>query len=84
MPEKETNKPVQVFRAGAVSASVWEYKNEKEGKTFTSHGITLQRGYKDKEGAWKNTESMKTADVPKAVYVFNKTYEYLITLKKEE
>lgn len=72
-------KPVKRFRAGAVSAAVWENVSEK-GSFAT---INLQRSYKDKD-EWKHTESLKTNDLPKAVLVLNQAFEYLVLKEKEE
>lgn len=67
------NKPVKRFRAGAVSAAIWENQSEK-GSYAT---ISLQRSYKDKE-EWKNTRSLRVNDLPKAMLVLNSAFEYLV------
>lgn len=67
------NKPVKRFRAGAVSAAIWE--NQSEKGSFAT--ISLQRSYKDKE-EWKNTSSLKVNDLPKAMLVLNQAFEYLV------
>ena len=40
--------------------SVWE----NEGSKGVFHSLTLQRNYKDSEGAWKTTTSFRTSDLP--------------------
>ena len=67
------NKPVKKFRAGAVSAAVWE--NQTEKGSFAS--ISLQRSYKDKE-EWKTTNSFNVNDLPKAMLVLNQAFKYLM------
>jgi hypothetical protein len=69
------NLPLKKFRAGAVSATVWNNQTkdgEEEYKT-----VSLERGYRDKEGAWKNTTTLRVSDLPKAALVLQKAYEYL-------
>lgn len=67
------SKPIKKFRAGAVSAAVWENQGEK-GSYAT---ISLQRSYKDKE-EWKNTSSLRVNDLPKAMLVLNRAFAYLV------
>ena len=71
--------PERKFRAGPISATIWRNQGEK-GSYAT---IQLERSYKD--GAnWKSTASLRVNDLPKAVLVLNKAYDYLLTESKEE
>lgn len=72
--------PEKKFRAGAVSATIW--KNTSEKGEFSS--VQLDRAYKDKDNSWKHTSSFSASDVPKAIVVLNKAYEYLVVKEKEE
>ncbi|MEK6867916.1 MAG: hypothetical protein AABX98_03780 [Nanoarchaeota archaeon] len=81
----ETKKgPVKKFRAGAVSATVWNNPGKefdgKEAGTYNT--VSLERSYKDKDGAWKTTSSLRLNDLPKVAVVVNKAYEFLV-LNKE-
>ena len=71
------------FSTGAINATIWTNKALKEGKEVTFSTVSFGRRYQDKDGSWKTTSSLRTADLPKAVVVLNKAYEYL-TLKKTE
>ncbi len=73
-------KPVKKFSAGAVQVAVWENEG-KEGNNFYS--VSLSKRYKDKNEEWKNSNSLKQTDLPKAVLALNKAYEYL-TLKDDD
>jgi len=70
--------PDKKFRAGAISATLWGNKGIKDGTEYEFTTIGLQRSYKDKEGNWKNSNSLRLNDLPKAVLVLNKAYEYLL------
>ena len=78
------NKPEKKYKAGAISATVWKNEGQKNGKTFAFHTISIARNYKDKDGEWKNSSSLRPADLPKAALVLNKAYEYLIMHSAEE
>ncbi len=70
--------PEKKFRAGAISATIWnnETKNDK-GEVVTYKTVSFQRNYMDKDGNWKTTDSLRTSDLPKAVLVLSKAYEFL-------
>ena len=71
------NLPLKKFRAGPIQAAIWENESqiEEAGKFKT---ISLDRSYKDKNGIWQKTNSMRINDLPKAAVVLTKAYEYLI------
>jgi hypothetical protein len=74
------NLPEMNFRAGAVSASIWRNQiKTKDGQDREIMSVTFNRSYKDKDSdEWKRTSSLRTMDLPKAVVVLNKAFEYLI------
>lgn len=73
------NKPEKKFSTGAVSATIWKNKGtSKSGEPTEFRTINLQRRYKDKDGEWKSTNSLRINDLPKAALVLNKAYEYLV------
>ncbi len=72
--------PERKFKAGAISATIW--KNSSEKGEYSS--IQLDRVYKDKDNNWKRTNSFNENDLPKAIFVLNKAYEYLMGGEKEE
>ncbi len=79
----DKNQPEKKFRAGAICATVWNNVIEKEGKTFDFKTVSLERSYKDKEDLWQTTNNMRVNDLPKAILVLNKAYEYL-ALKEQD
>ena len=77
------NLPERKFRAGAISATVWKNTVEKEGTTFDFRTLSLERNYKDKQDEWQSTSTLRVNDIPKAVLVLNKAYEFLL-LKEQD
>jgi hypothetical protein len=77
---ESANLPEKKFQAGAISATVWKnHATTKEGKAAEFRSVSFQRCYKDKDSnEWKNTSSMRPMDIPKAVVVLNKAYEYIV------
>ena len=64
--------PEHKFRAGGVSATIW--RNESEKGSFSS--VKLEKSYKDSQDNWKTTSSFGVNDLPKAILVLSKAYEY--------
>ncbi len=72
------NLPEKKFKAGAVEATIWANEFEKDGKKGIYKSISLSRNYKDRRtGDWKQTNSFRTNDLPKALLVLQKAYEHL-------
>jgi len=76
---KENKKQINKFKAGAVIADVWanEMKDRQDNK-FSVYTIAFERNYKDRDGNWKSTNSMRVNDIPKLRLVAQEAYEYLV------
>jgi len=77
------NKPEKKFRAGAVSAVIWKNHTQKNNKEFSFHTISLERNYKDGQGNWKSSSSLRLSDLPKACLVLNKAFEHLVVSSQD-
>jgi len=76
--------PETKFRSGAIAATIWANETVKDGKKVEYKSITFERSYKDKSDQWQSTNSLRTADIPKAILVLTKAYEYLALNAEEE
>ncbi|MEM4337149.1 MAG: hypothetical protein QXG86_04045 [Candidatus Woesearchaeota archaeon] len=80
--DKQTqNKPVHRFRAGPVTATIWKNTTEDGTKEYST--VSFERHYRDKNGSWKSTNSLRVNDLPKAAMVLTKAYEYLAIHEKD-
>jgi hypothetical protein len=77
-----SNKPEKVFQHGAVRAATFVNERERDGQMFTKKQVSFQKVYRDKEGDFKSTNSLEINDLPKAVVVLQKAYDYL-TVRQE-
>ena len=76
--KEQNNTPVKRFRAGAISATVWENNTTtKNGEPATFFTVTLDRAYKDPSGDWQHATSYRINDLPRAQLVLNKAYEWI-------
>ena len=71
-------KPIAKFKAGMVSAAIWENPIEVKGKTVTMLKATVQRRYKDKDGDWKSSQSFSRNEIPLAIYCLQQAFETMI------
>ena len=76
MAENTGNKPEKKFRAGGIVATIWKNVIKDGDREFEVRSVNLERSYKDKDGEWKNTTSMRSADLPRAILVMQKAYEF--------
>lgn len=73
------NVPEKRFSTGAIQATVWRNNTKsKTGDAVEFRTISFDRRYKDKEGNWQSTKTLRIADLPKAVVVLNKAFEYSV------
>ena len=77
-----SNRPERVFQHGGVKAAIFTNDYEKDGESFTKNSISVQKIYRDKEGMFKTTTSLYVNDLPKAILVLQKAFDYL-TVKHE-
>jgi len=77
--ENTNGNVVKHIRVGGVECTVW--KNVYGEKT--SFSVTLQRSYKDRNGAWKTTHSLRQNDLPKALLALQKAFETVALSRAE-
>jgi hypothetical protein len=70
-------KPEQKFRVGNISATIWNNESKKDGKINQFKTVSFERNYKDKDDEWQTSNSLTVNDLPKAMVVLGKAYEFL-------
>lgn len=81
----ESQRPVKSFRSGAIGVSIWENETiSPEGVPTSYKTVSFDRRYKDKNGEWKSTNSLRANDLPKAVLILQKAYEYLVLTESHD
>jgi len=74
-----SNTPLKKFRAGAISATIWQNQGKGgNGEAISYRTVSFQRSYKDRDGVWKNSNSLRINDLPKASIILQKAYEYVV------
>jgi len=79
------NIPEKKFSTGGLNATVWQNQGKnKEGLDVSYRTVTFQRRYKDKNGEWQSTSTLRINDLPKASLILEKAYEYLVMKDMQE
>ena len=77
-------KPVAKFRAGPVSAAIWENEITVNGKKAVMLKASVERRFKDKDGQWKSSNSFSRNEIPLAVYCLQKSFEHIVGAQQGE
>ena len=72
-----SNRPLASFRFGSVSAAVFTQEVTIDGKTVSLPHVSLERAYRDSQGKWHYTHSLRTSDLLLAGFALMKCYEFL-------
>ena len=78
------SQPEIVFRHGTCSAAVFENEYKRGSDAFSVKSVAFQHSYRDKNGQWQNGGSLRANDIPKAILVLNKAYEYVTSNTRDE
>ena len=70
-------KPEKSFKCGGCEAAVFENEIAKGGMKIPIKKVSFQKRYKTSEGEWKSTSSLDINEIPKAILVLTKAYEYV-------
>ncbi|MBN2590799.1 MAG: hypothetical protein JXA96_13125 [Sedimentisphaerales bacterium] len=73
-----TKQPKAKFTVGGISAALWENQITVNGQTRTILKASVSRRYKDKNGAWKTTQTFARNEIPLALYCLQKAFEWMI------
>lgn len=83
--QKENSRmPIKSLRAGALQVAIWENENVIDGTARKFQTASFERRYKDRNGQWQSTNSLRVNDLPKAAMLLSKAYEYMIFAESEE
>lgn len=77
-------KPVATIRVEDCSASIWAREHVIQGQPRTFYSVTLERSYKDRDGAWKYTRSFDADSLGKVVSLCQQASETIDGLTQQD
>ena len=70
-------RPVQSFREGEVSASIWAREVHQQGRAVTFYALSVERAYRDRDGHYKYTRNFDANDLGALLTVIQRSAEYI-------
>ena len=72
------NKPVKRFSDRLLSVCIWKNKGTgRDGEETEFHTVSVSRGYKDRSGEFKNTNSLRPEDLPAVRELLTQAEDFL-------
>ncbi len=78
--QNEKQKPIKTFDDGRMSAAIWA----KEGEHGLIYNTTLNYSYKDKDGNWRDTQSIPAQELLKVSNLAQRAYDHVLRLKEHD
>lgn len=70
-------RPIKMIRVGDCSASIWSREYAVQGSPRVFYSVTLERSYKDRDGAWKYTRSFDAESLGSVMALCQQAGEYI-------
>lgn len=82
MSDQDQNRPrpVDRVREGSIEASIWQ--NQRENGP--DYKVTMSRFYKDRDGNYLSTESLRTHDLLPAQHLLGRTHDRIRDLRQQD
>lgn len=81
----KNNKPIKKLIAGTVQVAVWENTRQRDnGEEEVDRTVSVDKRYKDPQGNWQSTGSFRANDIPKAILMLSRAYEFLVATGGEK
>lgn len=69
--------PEMRFKAGGLTAAVFLNQIQTPDGVKPVKNVVLERTYRDKEGKYQTSNSLSVNDIPKAILVLQKAFDYI-------
>jgi hypothetical protein len=84
MTQQAPKAPEKTYRAGCVSATIWQNEVERDGRIVTQYSVKIEKHYKDqKTDEWRSSDYYYGIDLADLVLVARLAYQY-IRLRQSE
>ena len=77
----EKSKPVETLRDGRLNPAIWRNQGGEHGPIYN---VTLSYSYQDKEGNWRDTQSIPGHELLKTANLAQNAYASVARLKDQD
>jgi hypothetical protein len=83
---QRSNQPEKLFRAGALSVSVWKREQEKKGEAVrVFYSATASRAYTEDDGAtWKYSDSFGRDELPVIADLMRAAFMWIVSQESKQ
>lgn len=74
---------VPTGRGAFINASIWENEVDKDGRSFTTYSVTMEKRYQ-KDGDWHSASGFNADELLTVAYVANKSFELTQKLRSQQ
>ncbi|MEM0987337.1 MAG: hypothetical protein AAGK00_00550 [Pseudomonadota bacterium] len=78
--QPDRQRPIETLRDGRISAAIWQ----NPGEHGPIYNATLSYSYQDKEGKWRDTQSIPGHELLKAANLAQSAYASVARLKEQD
>lgn len=77
-PASETKRrPIETFREGDVSASVWGRDVQYKGSLRTFYSVSFERSYRDRDGSYRYTKTFGLSDLGLLMHLAKQASDFI-------
>jgi hypothetical protein len=78
-------RPVKVFRAGGISAAIFEREVKQDGRNVIQHSVQFEKRYYDRNARdFKDSGSYFPNDLPKLELVARNAFEFIMLTESDD
>jgi hypothetical protein len=76
--KRDKSMPIMQYRSNNLQASVWRNEVIVDDKIMVRLSSVLEKSYKKKDGTYAKTNQLFPHEVPQAIVLLQRCYEYMI------
>jgi len=76
--ENNNNGPVARFKAGSITAAVWDNNVKVKDSIRSIKKVTVERRYTDKDGNWKSSTSFARDEIALVKYCLDQAFAFML------
>lgn len=70
-------------RESSLDVAVWANTMTGERGSYVMHSVTFKRSYRDKDGAWKTNDSLRSHELLVLANALTRAYDWIVEQKGE-
>ena len=82
--EQQGKPPIVEYSAGNIRASIWRNQTERNGRTFWTFSVKIEKRFHDeKTDQWRTTNQFFARDLPRLALLAIRAFAYIVMRESE-